>query len=104
MASLVRTKSRAKTFRRAAVSEPVNGLRALRLASPTRCDLYYVRQLEADFGGRAFSLEKADGTDTYHVHLAGHGEHASCECLGFLRWHHCKHLESLVALVEGGAL
>lgn len=27
-----------------------------------------------------------------------------CECLGFLRWNHCKHTESLAALIQAGKI
>jgi hypothetical protein len=95
-------KTARRKHRDAAVSTPVNGLRCLRIATPVVCDLYWLRCIPVAWGGRGFSLEKADGTDTYCVLLDG--ARSTCECLGFLRWGHCKHVEALAALVEGGAL
>jgi hypothetical protein len=40
-----------------------------------------------------------DGT-AYDVDLGA----GTCECMGFLRWGHCKHLESLTALKGAGRL
>jgi hypothetical protein len=62
---------------------------------------YLLEPLSSDFG-RAFRLTKPDG-ERYHVLLADDGRH-SCECKGFLRWNHCKHVEGLAALVEPGRL
>jgi hypothetical protein len=45
---------------------------------------------------RAYRLRKLSGEPgTYDVCLAEHG--AECECKGFLRWRHCKHIRCLVA-------
>jgi hypothetical protein len=50
----------------------------------------------------AYRLEKfaVDGGGSYDVDLAA----PSCECKGFLRWGHCKHVESLTALRARGRL
>jgi hypothetical protein len=37
---------------------------------------------------------------SYDVDLSA----GTCECMGFLRWGHCKHLESLAALKAAGKL
>jgi hypothetical protein len=63
-------------------------------------DSYLLEPFAADFG-RAFRLVKEDG-EAYHVNL--NGRQSSCECKGFLRWHHCKHVEGLQALVSHGLL
>jgi hypothetical protein len=84
------------------VSDAVNGLRCLRIATPTECWIYWLRCIPVDWGTAGFSLGKADGSDTYYVHLDG--DNSSCTCWGFLRWQHCKHLETLAALVKGGDL
>lgn len=68
---------------------------------------YFLRPLASDFG-QAFALEKfgwqrrGDEPDIYHVLLAG--DQSTCECQGFLRWNHCKHVEGLAALVARGKL
>lgn len=74
---------------------------------------YRLQSLDAG-AGLAFRLTKLDHLepdepDHYDIlidadHAADpHGPH-SCECKGFLRWAHCKHLESLCALIENGVL
>ena len=53
--------------------------------------------------GRAFRLVKLLGPhDRYDVLL--NGERSTCECKGFLRWGHCKHIGALYALAEKGHL
>jgi hypothetical protein len=56
--------------------------------------------------GRGFRLVKADRGDgpgeQYDVLLDG--RRSSCECKGYLRWGHCKHLESLTALTSAGKI
>src|SRR5205823_160442 len=55
-------------------------------------DAYFLSQILCQLGGRGFELVKHDGT-RYHVRLDGHD--STCECRGFTRWNHCKHVESL---------
>jgi hypothetical protein len=63
---------------------------------------YNLAGIPSDYG-RAFRLVKILGPhDRYDVLL--HGEHSTCECRGFLRWHHCKHVSALQALVNAGKL
>jgi hypothetical protein len=66
---------------------------------------YFVSTLPADYG-RGFQVEKLgpDGrvVETYHVNL--NGRQSLCECKGWLRWQHCKHLEALTALIDHGKL
>jgi hypothetical protein len=38
----------------------------------------------------------------YHVCLDG--QRSLCDCKGFLRWHRCKHIDGLAALVAAGRL
>jgi hypothetical protein len=67
-------------------------------------DFYFVDKVPSDFG-TAFKLEKCnyDGNDTtYHTLLDG--QRSSCECKGYLRHHHCKHIDGLTALVQLGKL
>ncbi len=66
---------------------------------------YRLETLLAD-AGRGFHLVKAERGDgsaeAYDVRLDG--QFSSCECKGFLRWNHCKHVEGLAALVKCGKL
>jgi hypothetical protein len=57
--------------------------------------------------GRGFRLERltADpAAEPYDVLIAGPGGHDSCDCRGFQRHGHCKHRDSVAALVEAGAV
>jgi hypothetical protein len=73
----------------------------------TTTDDYFVLPLPADYGV-AFELTKlvpGQGAGTrYHVNLGGEGEPASCECKGFLKHGHCRHVEGLTALRLAGRL
>src|SRR5262249_6051215 len=71
---------------------------------------YWLSLVPSDFG-EAFKLEKliptndgpAERGEVYHVLLENEFNH-TCECLGFLRWGHCKHLDSIKALRDAGKL
>jgi len=64
---------------------------------------YLFREITCDIGGRAFEVVKV-GTDetTYHVRLDG--QQSTCECLGFLKHSHCKHLAAIAKLLDLGKL
>lgn len=68
---------------------------------------YVCREIGTDVGGRAFRLHRvtvekgADEPSDYDVLLGGQGE-AQCECKGFLRWDHCKHVDALRLVCERG--
>jgi hypothetical protein len=66
---------------------------------------YFIDPIASDYG-RAFSLQKLDGTE-YAVNLGDAENAASCGSTGHQRWGHrtvCKHLASLRALIERGLL
>jgi hypothetical protein len=59
----------------------------------------------------AFRLEKfpedvKPGEPTHYDATVdpAHPSGCTCECKGFLRWKHCKHVESLSALLAAGRL
>jgi hypothetical protein len=64
---------------------------------------YFLSTVAADFG-TGFRLEKIGGGETYHVNLAADPKNHSCECKGFGRWGHCKHVDGLAALQRAGRL
>ena len=75
---------------------------------------YRLRSLDAG-AGLAFRLEKLDHlrddeSNNYDLCIAPDGIMDpdggchSCECKGYLKWGHCKHIESLLALIEAGVL
>jgi hypothetical protein len=64
---------------------------------------YFLHRLPSDFG-TAFRLVKLLGEHTgYDVLLSPDGRH-TCECMGALRWGHCKHVSALTALRAHGKL
>lgn len=64
---------------------------------------YAFREIPCDIGGRGWLLRRLDTGDTYHTRL-GRPEDRSCECIGYLRHHTCKHLIGLSLLVERGEI
>src|ERR1700685_4369311 len=63
---------------------------------------YSLERIGSDFGD-GFRLTKhvghpADDCDIYNVHVSNEGH--TCECLGHLRHHHCKHVDAVVKLRE----
>ena len=52
---------------------------------------YMFKEVGCDIGGRGFEVSREKGA-TYHVHL---GNHTTCECLGYLRHGHCRHINGL---------
>jgi len=81
--------------------------RVLTLTVGKTVSTYLVFPLRSDWG-RAFRLEKQSGErmegepDNYDVML--NGKESSCECMGFCRWGHCKHVDSLAELKRRGRL
>jgi hypothetical protein len=71
--------------------------RILALYIGPRAFLYWFQRIHSDWG-EAFELEKWEDGETYHINL----NPVSCDCKGFLKWHHCKHIESLEALKKAG--
>jgi hypothetical protein len=67
---------------------------------------YGLKPLDNGFGEAAFRLTKAErggvAGEVYDVLIDG--DRSTCECLGFLRHKHCKHLECLETLVAAGKL
>jgi hypothetical protein len=68
---------------------------------------YRVVEFPTSIPGRAFRLVKVAGgsdreADHYDVLIDPHG-HDICECRGFLRHGHCKHVDSIRALLAVGA-
>lgn len=67
-----------------------------------KADVYHVRELKCQLGGRAFRVVKQDGSAGYDVRVDGYN--SSCECLGCLRWNRCRHVDALAVLIGRGQL
>jgi hypothetical protein len=73
--------------------------------------LYTIRQFPTEFPGLAFHFEKTtSGTDReesgYNVFVCARtgGQNPFCDCKGFTRFSHCKHLDAAIALIDNGWL
>jgi hypothetical protein len=68
---------------------------------------FWLYTVPSDFG-LAFRLEKYEhqrrGEDDAAYNVLLDGERSTCECRGFLRWGHCRHVEALTALRAAGKL
>jgi hypothetical protein len=54
---------------------------------------------------RAYTVEKQGAEqEPYHVNLGDAENPPSCECKGFLRHGHCRHIEGLTALTNASRL
>jgi hypothetical protein len=107
-ATATKTRKTRKTQRHAALSSMTNGKQCLWLTQDGKTRGYVLTALASEIGGAGYRLGKADNGDgsmeEYDVLLDhDHGFH-TCECKGFLRHQHCKHVESLVALTNAGKL
>jgi hypothetical protein len=107
MSTVVNSRPRVKpvrTVRLTLPASPDNPFVILTIRVGSTWDDYCVRPLPADFGA-AYEVEKIFNPDgaVYHVHLSDDGA-ATCECKGHLRWGHCKHGESILALRKAGKL
>ena len=99
------TKSRKTTKQQPRIAKlmQLGNVQVLALTCGKETTFYQLETLLAD-AGKGFRLVKADcgngPEETYDVHLDG--QRSTCECKGFLRWNHCKHVESLTALSAAG--
>ena len=72
-----------------------------RIGSRTDTFRYVVEPIPSAFG-RGFHVTREDTAEVYAVNL--NGRRSSCECRGFLRHGHCKHVDGLQALATLGLL
>lgn len=102
MATISHNKPRVKPERRIrlALRPSADNPGVVRIHQGKEEDSYLLYSLATDFG-HGWRLVKEDG-ETYDINL--NGPRSTCECKGFLRWHHCKHVEGLQALVSHGLL
>jgi hypothetical protein len=103
--STTATRKTAKQERKATI-QTIGSVKVLWLTTDRLITAYKLSALDHGFGLAAFRLAKADCGDgnpeVYDVLLDG--ARSTCECLGFLKHHHCKHLESLLSLIAAGKL
>jgi hypothetical protein len=58
---------------------------------------YTFREIPCDIGGRGFAVHRLGLGPLYHVRI-GQPDQCECECMGYLRHGHCKHIAGLLAL------
>ena len=116
MATLTQTGTQVKTARKPRpkparsiqiVIPPAGGTGVVRITVGKASADYAVRGILSQLSGRAFELAKvgpdADG-EVYHVLLTGNANYDTCTCPGYTAHSHCKHRDSLAALVAAGRL
>jgi hypothetical protein len=108
MASTTKARSRSKPERRIRLIKRIqDGMGAVQITIGGEPHNYLILSLASDFGA-AFRLIKQElmpvepgmwelkDTARYNVNL--NGQQSTCECLGFCKHGHCKHVEGLTVL------
>src|SRR5215472_4402767 len=101
------TKKTKKAARHATLTPMTYGKRCLWLTQDGATTGYVLTAIPSQIGGQGYRLGKAsqDGcSEEYDCLIDMKDGFHQCECRGFLRWNHCKHCESLVALSKAGKL
>ncbi|HEY7310011.1 MAG TPA: hypothetical protein VH643_11685 [Gemmataceae bacterium] len=109
MTTTAKTRKSRKPERRIRVLHPLSdsGAAVVAITVDNKEEVYAVRRIAADFGAayhviKGELVEEPDESlrlhDAAHYDLCLNGEQSTCECKGFLRWHHCKHVSGLTAL------
>jgi hypothetical protein len=66
--------------------------------------VYALTLLPCDFG-KGWRMTKEHDGECYDLHTDDRFPGAvECECQGFLRWEHCKHADTIAALLASGQL
>lgn len=76
-----------------------HGVGIFRIDMAGQATFYTFREIPCEIGGQGFALHRSGLGTLYHTRV-GEPQDCSCECLGFLRWGHCKHIEGLLALIR----
>ena len=80
-----------------------DGVGAFSITAKGRTTHYTFCEIPCEIGGRGFAVHKLGLGVLYHVRV-GRPADCSCECLGFLRHGHCRHVMGLLALIREGKL
>jgi len=79
------------------------GIGVFCISDGKKSQFYTFREIPCEIGGRGFAVHRLGMGTLYHVRV-GKAEDRSCECMGYLRWGHCKHISGLMALIKQGKL
>lgn len=86
------------------VRDPVgDGIGVFCVTVSGEASYYTLREIPCDIGGRGFAVHKLGLGNVLHVRVASTYD-SSCECLGFLRYGYCRHLQGLNALIAAARL
>ena len=114
MTTTTKTRSRRKPERRIRLIKPVqDGMGAIQITIGGEPHNYLIYPLRSDFGA-AFRLIKQELVpqeegfyeleDTARYNVCLDGERSSCECIGFSKHGHCKHVSGLAVLRQRGLI
>jgi hypothetical protein len=84
-------------------SPSLDGLGVFSISDGPKTVSYALRELACDIGGRGFVVHRLGLGTLYHVRV-GNPYDCTCECMGFLKYSHCKHIDALRALIDTGLL
>ena len=84
-------------------SPAADGVAVVHLAVGKEEAFYAVHEIPCEIGGRGFAVHRLGLGTLYHARV-GAPEDTSCECHGFLRHGHCKHILGLRALIGLGKI
>src|SRR5262245_25320739 len=80
-----------------------DGVAVVRITLGKKHGFYAVKEIQSEIGGRGFAMHRLGVAPLYYVRV-GRPEDSSCECKGFYRHGHCKHVQGLKALSDAGLL
>jgi hypothetical protein len=81
----------------------LDGVGVLSIAAGGKTVYYTFHEIPCFIGGRGFAVHRLGLGTLYHVRI-GSPEDCSCECLGYLRHGHCRHVLGLLALERHGKI
>ena len=96
--AVTRTRTHSPRLIRLVKSARDDGIGVFALTAKNRTQFYVFKEIACDIGGRGFMVHRLGLADVYHARIGASAE-SSCECMGFLRHGHCKHLQALTALI-----
>jgi hypothetical protein len=80
-----------------------DGVGVFRVTAHGHTTFYTFHEIPCLIGGRGFAVHRLGLGQIYHVRI-GRPADCSCECLGFLAHHRCRHVLGLLALASKGKL
>jgi len=94
-----------KPARSIAVVRPAgpDGVAVVQITMGKKNGFYAVKEIPCEIGGRGFAMHRLGVAPLYYVRV-GRPEDGSCECKGYYRHGHCKHVQGLTALIDAGLL